>query len=155
MPRIKRNAKKLAFLSPRIGRPPNTVTKWNMLARHYFEENNLNVLAMIIKELDLIHTPKDRCDILLKLVPYIYPTLTAAKIDINEVNKTPALEKLSNSDLIAKAKLILERTTVNGNEGLTTTTMELIDNEAGGDRAAKGSFTRTSDEDQNGAGEDQ
>jgi hypothetical protein len=155
VPKIKRNAKKLAFLSPRVGRPKGSIGKWNLLARHYFEENNINIIAMIIGELKDMRSAKERADTLLKLMPYIYPVLSAAQIELTETKKTPLLEKLSNADLIAKAQLILERTKTDEHEGTTTTTMELIDDEAGGDRTTEGSLAGTSHEDQDGAGEDQ
>jgi hypothetical protein len=76
---------------------------------------------MILQEVYKMTNPKDRADSLQKLMPYIYPQLSAMQVQVNETtNHKSALSDVSNEDLVARAKLILERG-INGTADVTTT----------------------------------
>jgi hypothetical protein len=92
---------------------------------------------MILTEVAKMNNPKDRADSLQKLMPYIYPQLSAMQVEVNSTSEQgSALAKISNEDLVARAKLILERG-INGTAD-TTTAMEPTSPTTGGDSDPEG-----------------
>jgi hypothetical protein len=109
---------------------------------------------MILQEVYKMTNPKDRADSLQKLMPYVYPQLSATQANVNITSdESKPLAKLSNEDLIARAKIILERGP--NDQGRLTGTMEQTDPTAGGDLLAEGHSDAERAELEDGAGEDQ
>jgi hypothetical protein len=91
------------------GRPHGSINKYNLLAGKHLEAKGFNLIDEFIKALNKITNQEAKASLIIKAMPYVYPQLNAIAIQ----NIPPDIQKengmLSNEELFAKAKLIMER----------------------------------------------
>jgi hypothetical protein len=84
---------------PTSGRRPGVVNKKSLLVRDVLEENGINLVKLILGTVREM-SPTDRADVLLRLMPYVYPTLSATQININ-TEENRQLREVSDATLNA------------------------------------------------------
>jgi len=91
------------------GRPIGSINRYNLLAGKHLEARGINLVDEFVNALAKVQNAEAKANLILKAMPYIYPQLSAIAIQNipAEVQKENGL--LSNEELFAKAKLIMER----------------------------------------------
>lgn len=111
--------------APKKGSKRTNVPKKSLIARWELERRGINLIDSILDEISKMRSPESRCNALVKLLPYVYPTLTAIKLEINKDEDAKLVPALNGEDLLNKVKLILERKN-DENEGRTANEMGSI-----------------------------
>lgn len=62
------------------GRQPGTVSKKDLLVRHILEANDICLVSQILARVKELPTRQAQIDVLLKLMPYVHPQLSAMQI---------------------------------------------------------------------------
>ena len=135
------------------GRPPGSVNKYNLLAGKHLEARGVNLVDDFLKSLAQIQNQEAKASLILKAMVYVYPQLSAIAVQNipNDVKQENGM--LSNEELFAKAKLIMER---NQNDTRTITNgMEPTSHSTGGDSNSTRSTLTVRTRNQAEDGEDQ
>jgi hypothetical protein len=115
--------------APKKGSKRTNVPKRSLIARWELERRGINLIDSILNEISKMKSPESRANALIKLLPYVYPSLTAIKLEINKDEDAKLVPALNGADLLQKVKLILERKE-NEEEGRATSEMGSISAEA-------------------------
>jgi hypothetical protein len=129
-------------LGPKKGSKRIHVPKKSLVARWELERRGINLIDSILDEISKMRSPESRASALIKLLPYVYPTLTAIKLEMNKEDDAKLVPSIDGNDLLNKVKLILERKDIeNGittEKGQANRRLETVDIETGRDSDSKG-----------------
>ena len=125
---FKKGQHNIKDFAPKKGSKRTNVPKKSLIARWELERRGINLIDSILDEISKMRAPESRANALIKLLPYVYPTLTAIKLEINKDEDAKLVPALNGEDLLNKVRLILERKE-DENKGRTDTKMESIDGE--------------------------
>jgi hypothetical protein len=105
------------------GRPVGSINRYNLLAGKHLEARGVNLIDEFVNALAKVQNQEAKANLILKAMPYIYPQLSAIAIQNIPADVQKENGLLSNEELFAKAKLIMERnqhgdsgTSINGSE---------------------------------------
>ena len=114
---------------PKKGSKRVHVPKKSLVARWELERRGINLIDSILDEISKMRSPESRANALIKLLPYVYPTLTAIKLEVNKEEDAKLVPSIDGKDLLDKVKLIIERKD-NENEGRTDSAVGEVIGEA-------------------------
>jgi hypothetical protein len=83
-----------------------------LVCRFELESRGINLVEEVISNIGLVKNPASRAALLIKIMPYVYPTLSSMKVSVQE-DENP-VKQVSSSELMERVKLILERKEENG-----------------------------------------
>lgn len=95
--------------APKKGSKRLNVPKKSLIARWELERRGINLIDSILNEINRMKTPEARANALIKLLPYVYPTLTAIKLEVNKEEDSKLVPAIDGQELLDKVKIILER----------------------------------------------
>jgi hypothetical protein len=94
---------------PKKGSKRIHVPKKSLVARWELERRGINLIDSILDEISKMRAPESRANALIKLLPYVYPTLTAIKLEVNKEEDAKLIPSINGQELLDKVKLIIER----------------------------------------------